>query len=280
MLLVGADRDVPPVACLVDGIAGKVSGELRLPALGWAPREQVEQRVVDVPRDGAVEHGDVDQLAAAGALTGDERRQDADRRHEGARADVGDLHARDDRRPARLADVVEHACGRQVVDVVADAVAVRAVLAVAGDRTVDEPRVQRRQTLAADPEARHDARPEALEHHVRVRRQPEEDLTPCLGLQVEGHAALVAGEERDAGRERIVRPRDHEDVGAEIGEQRRAERARQLAREVEDAEVTERRHARAGTRRITTTGRRVTQRRSAASVLLKRDAPMAQSSVT
>src|SRR5207237_8083598 len=107
--LVGADRDVPPVACLVDGIAGKVSGELRLPALGRVPREQVEQRVVDVPRHGSVEHGDVDELAAASALAGDERRQDADRRHERARADVGDLYARDDRRPARLADVVEDA---------------------------------------------------------------------------------------------------------------------------------------------------------------------------
>src|SRR5438445_1950178 len=133
MLLVGADRDVAAVARLVDGVAGVVPGELRPATLGRTPGEHVEEHVVDVPRDRPVQHGDVDELSPAGPLARDERRQDADRGHERAAAEVRDWHARDDGRAARLAHVVEHAGVAQVVDVVAHPVAVRAVLAVARD---------------------------------------------------------------------------------------------------------------------------------------------------
>src|SRR5262249_44158451 len=68
-----------------------------------------------------------------------------------------------------------------------------------------------------------------------------EDLASRTGLQVERHAALVAGEERDAEAERIARRGDDQDVHAEIGEERRAERTRELAREVEHPEAAERR---------------------------------------
>ena len=51
------------------------------------------------------------------------------------------------------------------------AVAQRAVLAVAADRAVDDPRVDLPQRLVADAEAVEHAGPEGLEHDVGVARR-------------------------------------------------------------------------------------------------------------
>ena len=123
-----------------------------------------------------------------------------------------------------------------------DAVAVGTVLAVARDRAVDEARVRRGERRVVDPEAGGDAGTEALEHDVGIRREPAEDVAPGGVLQVEPHAALVAGEERHADAEGIVGRGDRQHVGPEVGEERRAEGARELTREVENADVRERRH--------------------------------------
>jgi hypothetical protein len=137
-----------------------------VPRPGQARGDLVEQHVVDVPRDHAVEHADVDRLAASGRVARQQRRQDPDHRHQRAAADVGDLHAGDDRRLILLADEVQHAAVAEIVDVVSDPAGVRTVLAVAGDRAVDESRIARRERRVVDAEPRHHAGPEALEQHV------------------------------------------------------------------------------------------------------------------
>src|SRR5690606_32490039 len=126
-------------------------------------------------------------------------------------------------RPALLADELEHAAIAEVIDVVPDLVAVRAVLAVARDRAVDEARVARREGRVVDPEALRDAGPEALEHDVCAVDQAKKDLTPRLALEIQRHAALVASEERDADAERIVGCGDREHLHAEVGEHGGAE---------------------------------------------------------
>ena len=137
------------------------------------------------------------------------------------------------------------------------AVAVGPVLAVAGDRAVDEPGVLLAQALVADAEPVHHAGAEALEQHVGLAHEPQQHLAPGLGLEVDADRALVAverEEERRAGarlgalvaRRRpahvVAQPRvlDLEHVGAEVGQQPGAEAAGQQPREVEHADAVER----------------------------------------
>jgi len=214
-------------------------GERRPPSFRRTPGQLPEERVVDVPRDHPVQHGDVDELPAPAPLACGERGEDADRGHERAATDVGDLHPGDDGRAARLADVVQHAGVAEIVDVVAHPVAVGSVLPVARDRAVDEARVRGRERRVVDAEARGDARPEALEDDVGAGAEAAEDVAPRLALQVERHAPLVARQERDAGAERIVRRGHHQHVHPQVGEQRGAERPRKLPREVEQLQVPE-----------------------------------------
>ena len=137
---------------------------------------------------------------------------------------------------------------------------VRAVLAVARDRAVDEARVLLAQPLVAHAEPVHHAGPERLEQHVVLAHQPQQHLAAALLLEVQPDRALAAVEREEQRRLRRVvgalvvgrRPADvvaHagvldlEHVGAEVGEQQRAEAARQQPGEVEDLDVRERAHA-------------------------------------
>ena len=132
------------------------------------------------------------------------------------------------------------------------------VLAVAGDRAVDDPRVGLAQALVADAEPVEHARAEALEHDV-VRRatRRRKASRPASDLRSMPDRALAAVErqvERRARAELLVlvvavvgrrpahvvaaaRVLDLEHLGAEVGEQQRAEAARQQPRQVEDADV-------------------------------------------
>src|SRR5690606_31984417 len=104
------------------------------------------------------------------------------------------------------------------------------------------------------------AGPEALQHHVRVAREAQEGLAARAGLEVEADRALAPVEreiERGAGAEVVVlvvrvvgrRPADviarvrvldldHGRPG--VGEEQRAEAAREQARQVEEADAFER----------------------------------------
>src|SRR5436190_1912595 len=137
---------------------------------------------------------------------------------------------------------------------------VRARLAVARDRAVDDPRVRLAQGVVPATELVQDARAEALQHDVVVACEPEKSVATGLGLEVQADRALTAVErevERRAGAQRLMllravvrrRPADvvahagvlHlHDVGAEVREEQRAEAARQQARQVENANVGER----------------------------------------
>src|SRR3989449_10486669 len=117
-------------------------------------------------------------LAAPGSLAREEREDDAERAvHARARV-VGDEVERDDGLAAGLADQPEDAREREVVHVVGGVVAVRAVLAEARERAVDEARVQAAQRRVVGAEPRHDARPEVLDDHISAGRELPEDRLP------------------------------------------------------------------------------------------------------
>ena len=149
----------------------------------------------------------------------------------------------------------------------AGAVAQRAVLAVAGDRAVDEPGVLLAQALVAHAEAIEHAGAEGLQHDVVLARQAQEDLAPAVGLQIDADGGLVAvqGQEQRARgrvlRALVLRRRpphvvaqvqvlDLQHLGAEVGQQQRAESAREQPREIEDLHAFQR-EAHAATRRGT-----------------------------
>ncbi len=73
-------------------------------------------------------------------------------------------------------DVPQHAGEREVVDVVADVVGERAVLAPAGHARVDEPVVAGAARVGTDTESLGDAGPEPFEQHVGLLAQAQHDL--------------------------------------------------------------------------------------------------------
>ena len=126
----------------------------------------------------------------------------------------------------------------------------RSGLPVAGNRRVNQPRILSRQRVVCEAEAGHDAGTIVLDYDVRRPRQPFEDGAALAGLQVERDASLAAVDGVEAGAVEAGRPRhlprrvaggrlDLDHVGAEIGEQHRAERAGHHLRGVEDAQTIE-----------------------------------------
>jgi len=200
------------------------------------------------------------RAALAGAIALSHRDEHPDRCHQPATADVCDLAARLDRGAIGIAGQPPPPVQTEIVHVVPGAVAVGAVLAVAGDRAVDEPRVLLPQALVADPEAIQNARPERFEQHVGAAHEPQQHVSALLGLEIDADRSL-APVEREEHRALggvictlVVRRRPAhvvahagvlhlQDVGAEVGQHQRAEAAGKEPREVEDSDALERQPA-------------------------------------
>ena len=67
-----------------------------------------------------------------------------------------------------------------------------AVLAEAGDRAIDEPRIDRAQAFVVEAVALQPADLEVLDQHVGVRREPPDERAPFLRLEIGGDRALAA----------------------------------------------------------------------------------------
>ncbi len=132
------ERDVP-VGALIRPVAVVAAGQAKVAAARSTAGGEHLGRQHRQPRQRAVEHRAVHQLALARALALAQRDQDPDRRHQRTAAEVGDLARRLDRRAAGLAGEPEQPVEAEVVHVVAGAGAVGTVLPVAGDGAVDEP---------------------------------------------------------------------------------------------------------------------------------------------
>ncbi len=156
------------------------------------PAHQRRRRGQAVQAEGGVGHGDVHVLALAGALAVDHRRQHAHHRMAGTAGDVRHLE-RHRRRAGGLAAVVGgHAGDRQIVQIVAGPVPVGPVLAVAGNRAVDQPRVDRLKVFVAHAQAVHDPGAELLDDNVVLGHQPPDDLLAFRLLQIHGDRPLGA----------------------------------------------------------------------------------------
>ena len=95
------------------------------------------------------------------------------------------------------------------------------------------------------------ARPEVLHQGVALGHEAQDDLDRLLVFQVQGDAALVAGVQRPPGRDAVdlLAPLPHrvagrrldlDHVGAEVGQQPRAERRGDEMADLKDAQARQR----------------------------------------
>src|SRR5437773_3458659 len=188
-----------------------------------------------------LEERGVDPLALAGPLALEQRNQDALGQEEPGR-EIGhrdaDPHGALTGQPGDRHEPA-HALGDLVV---ARPLGVRAGLAEAGDRAVDDPRIDLRQRLVVDAEPLLHVRPEVLDDDVGARRQLLDDLDAARMLEVERHRALVPVqvEEVEAERGRVALELlarfDLDYVRPSVRELADGGRARAGAREVDDRE--------------------------------------------
>ncbi len=193
----------------------------------------------------------IDVLALAAALAREQRRLDGDDAIEPGE-EIADRDARLLRRPLRLAGDAHDSRHALNEEVVAGALGVRAGLAEAGHRAVDEPRIERLQALVVEPELLQTADLEILKEHIGARREPAHDLAPPVGGEISDNRAFAAIARVEIGgrflplrfdegrtpaaRLVALRTLDLDDVGAEIGERLSGGRAREHARELDDAQ--------------------------------------------
>ena len=251
MRLDGADGDVLAVLGLVAAPEGRAAVEVVELALvdPFADGGEAEAGKREVGR--ALGHGDVDDLALAGALRFQEGGEQSGKQEHGAAAHVADDVQRRHRVRAR-ADGVQDAGERDVVDVVAGGLGERAGLAPAGHAAVDEARVAIEADVGAEAEALHDAGAHRVDEGVRLLDQAQDSRDALGMLEVDGdggaaaaaHVGLGAGElEAETGGARAI---DADDVGAHVGEQRGAQRAGADAGDLHDLDAGQGAALRAG----------------------------------
>ena len=258
--VVARDDEDHPVAAL-EGLRRHAAEAAVAAPLRHLTRDKVVHREVRQRGHAAVEQRHVNELALARDLVAmAQRREDRDGRvlpgEDVDQADA-DLH--------RLVGVAvggHDAAHRLEHAVVAGTLGIRAALAEAGDRAVEEPRVQRAQRCGVEAVLRERADAKILEQHVALRREAANDVLPfpCRMVYGDGLLAAVAGEEerggvgaaavavlqkrRAVGAAFVARARalDLDDLGAEIGQRLRRQRRGEHAAEVENADARESAH--------------------------------------
>src|SRR5262249_55798007 len=118
-----------------------------------------------------------------------------------------------------------------------------------------EPRMRRRQRRVVESELRERAGPEVLDDHVRSVDEPIENRASLEPLEVERHAFLVAVDTHEVRALAVHEWRtpgarvvalaglfDFDHARAHVGEQHRAVRTRQHARQIENGDTFERTH--------------------------------------
>ncbi len=237
----GPDGHVLAVLGLVD-LVERGAGIEHVDAALVRPRAATAERPHHVREsEGAVDHRRVHDLALAGGLTLDEGGQDAEHEEHRTATEVADHVQRRHRALTLAADGVQDAGQRDVVDVVAGRVGERALLAPAGHAAVDDARVALEDHIRPEAEPFGDAGTEALDEDVGALEQGQDLLDVGGILEVGLDDATVALNRIALSLLRDLAGALHDDdIGAEIGEQRRGVRAGTETLELDDADTRER----------------------------------------
>ena len=160
--------------------------------------------------------------------------RDAERHEHPAAAEVADDVDRRRGLRARAAEVRERAAERDVVDVVAGGLRVRAVLAPAGHAAVDELRVAGEADVGPDAEPLGHAGPEALDERVGLLDEREHGLDAVGRLEVDADRAPAPVQDLEVRLRRVAADGagavDPDDLGAHVRQHHRGERARARSR--------------------------------------------------
>ena len=218
---------------------------------GFVAADQIGHAVEAGHRHGGVDQRDLDLLAAAEPVAGDQRQQDR----------VAGRHARrhvDDRRSGSHRLSIRKAVQRhEAAFGLRDRIEARtqgelALAAIGRDRAIDQPRIGRRDRRIVEAEFLHHAAGEILHHHIRFRDQFARHLQRRRIGEIERNAALVAIETEKgralaadfrmfivAGVVASIRVFDLDHLGAEIGQRLRAGRAGNDPGEVDNQQTIE-----------------------------------------
>ena len=238
------------------------------------PGGEVDPRLVGQHRRHRVEHPDVDELSAAGAVPRQQGGRDAvGGEHPGD--DVGDRHPEAVGRPVLLAGDAHQPALALQNRVVARLAPPRAGLPEPGDGTVDEAGPPPGHLGVSQPHAIQRAGPEVLHQDVGALEQGVEHPAAVRVLQVEGDALLVAVDAQEvralarlerrpprAGVVPLARLLHLDDARAHVGEHHRAVGAGEDAGEVEHGHAVERAGRLPGRRRGRGVGHRLAFLRS------------------
>ena len=150
-----------------------------------------------------------------------------------------------------VAALGEHQAGTRLEDrIEARQAGERSRRAVAADRGVDQARILGRQPVPADAEPFHDPAAKVVDHDVGGAREVEKNVAPLDPLEIE-HERALAAVPADEGKGRHSEGiafcgLDLHHVGTEVSQEERAEWARDVARQVEDAHPREAARGRRG----------------------------------
>ena len=206
-----------------------------------------------------VVHGDVDELALAGAFGVAHRGEDADGQQH-RRDDIADPGADLQRVLAVRAGDAHDPAHRLRHDVEGRPVGIgtraRTRIAESAHGGIDQARVELGQAFVGQSQALHGAGAEILHQHIGLLDQAADDGLAGCGLQIDGNALLVAvdalvvaaemtrlvvGEVRRGAAGQIAAGRFHLDhLGTLVGKQHGAERSGEHLREIDHAQSGER----------------------------------------
>ena len=236
-----ADREELAVGGLV-GVVERLAGVEQVRAALVGPQALPTEAPDHVrERERAVDHGGVDHLPLPRRLAFHEGGEDPEHEEHRAAAEVADHVQRRHRAVVGPSDRVQHTGQRDVVDVVAGRLGERSVLAPSGHPGVDKAGVACGDGVGPEPEALHDAGPEALDQHVGALEQAHHrlDVTRVLEVRLDDRAAalLRVGDPPLLGQQ--AGPLDADDVGTEVGEQQRGVRTGADTGELDDTDTRE-----------------------------------------
>ena len=146
----------------------------------------------------AFHHRHVDRLSLPGALLDAQREHDRKSRVHAGR-EVGDRHAGAGAAAALFAGDADHSALGLQDEVERGAVAVRPVLAVAGNRAVDDAGIALARGFVVQAKPAQGTCAVVLEHHVAALDHAQESLLALGMLEVEHHAFLVAVQAHEVG---------------------------------------------------------------------------------
>src|SRR5207245_4147977 len=161
---------------------------------------------------------DVDALALSAPFSCKQRGEDADGRLHAPCSQVGEDCWGEHRLPVMTAVAVQEAAHGQVVEVVACPVAIRAVLAEAGDGADDQTPVRAAQRCDVDAQTRGHPWPKALEENVGTVEKTIEDLATAGILEIERDATGIASHPGSLGPQ--WRPGANHRLGARMSSSR------------------------------------------------------------